>query len=132
MEMDITRLAIANLSKDDERYQEKLATLQDAGFWYDPVNDCWVKPEPLVDEEVHLQYFGSEGVYLDRDETCSFRKMLFFLIENGFEYDESSDRWFRPKRPKLLALNQSIFQPRRGFRSPGGGWESPAFFRRFS
>ena len=44
-----------------------------------------------------LQYFGSEGVYLDRDDTGSFRKMLFFLIENGFEYDDTCDRWFRPK-----------------------------------
>ena len=97
MEMEITELAMAILSKDDDRYQEKLASLQDAGFWYDPVFDCWAKPEPLVDEEVHLQYFGSEGVYLDRYDTGSFRKMLFFLIENGFEYDDTCDRWFRPK-----------------------------------
>ena len=98
MEMEITRYAIAQLSKDDDRYQEKLAALQDAGFWYDPVNDCWVKPEPLLEgEEVRLQYFATQGVYLDRDETCSFRKMLFFLIENGFDYDATSDRWFRPK-----------------------------------
>ena len=47
LDMELTELAIANLSKDDDRYQEKLATLQDAGFWYDPVYDCWVKPEPL-------------------------------------------------------------------------------------
>ena len=97
LDMELTELAIANLSKDDDRYQEKLATLQDAGFWYDPVYDCWVKPEPLVDEEVHLQYFGSEGVYLDRDDTCCFRKMLFYLIENSFEYDDTCDRWFRSK-----------------------------------
>ena len=98
MEIETTRLAIVHLSKDDDRYQEKLATLQDAGFWYDPVNDRWVKPDPLLEgEEVRLQYFATQGVYLDRDETCSFRKMLFFLIESGFEYDEPSDRWFRPK-----------------------------------
>ena len=98
MEIETIRLAIAHLSKDDDRYQEKLATLQDAGFWYDPVNDCWVKPEPLLEgEEVRLQYFATQGVYLDRDETCSFRKMLFFLMENDFQYDEPSDRWFRPK-----------------------------------
>ena len=96
--MEITRYAIAHLSKDDDRYQEKLATLQDAGFWYDPVNDCWVKPEPLLEgEEVRLQYFATQGVYLDRDDTGSFRKMLFFLMENGFEYDDTCDRWFRPK-----------------------------------
>ena len=46
---------------------------------------------------VHLQYFGAEGVYLDRYDTGSFRKMLFFMIENGFEYDDTCDRWFRPK-----------------------------------
>ena len=65
---------------------------------FDPVEQEWVKPEPLLEgEEVTLQYFGSEGVYLDRDETFSFTKMLFFLMQNGFEYDEPSDRWFRPK-----------------------------------
>ena len=63
LDMELTELAIANLSKDDDRYQEKLATLQDAGFWYDPVYDCWVKPEPLLEgERVRLQYFGSEGI----------------------------------------------------------------------
>ena len=97
MEMELTRYAIAHLSKDDERYQEKLAALQDAGFWFDPVKDEWIKPEPLLEgEEVRLQYFSSEGVYLDRSNICR-RKMLFFLLENGFKYDESSDRWFRPK-----------------------------------
>ena len=49
------------------------------------------------EKRFRLQYFGSEGVYLDRYDTGSFRKMLFFLIENGFEYDATSDRWFRPK-----------------------------------
>ena len=95
--MELTELAIVRLSEDDDGYQEKLASVQEAGFWYDPVFDCWTKPEPLVDEVVHLQYLGAEGVYLDRYDTGSFRKMLFFLIENGFEYDDTSDRWFRPK-----------------------------------
>ena len=98
MEMEITELAMAILSKDDDRYQEKLASVQEAGFWFDPVFDCWTKPEPLLEgERVQLQYFGSQGVFLDRYDTGSFRKMLFFLIENGFEYDATSDRWFRPK-----------------------------------
>ena len=94
--MEITRYVSIHLTKDVDQYQEKLAALKEAGYWYDPVQERWIKPEPLEDEEVHLQYFGSEGVYLDRAQ-YSFRKMLFFLIENGFEYDESSDRWFRPK-----------------------------------
>ena len=95
--MDLTHIAEIQLSKDDDRYQEKLAAFQEAGFWYDPVEDFWINPEPLLEgEEVRLQYFRSEGVYLDRSQ-ISFRKMLFFLLENGFEYDESSDRWFRPK-----------------------------------
>ena len=97
MEMEITLYAFANLSKDDEHYQENLAALQDAGFWFDPVKDEWVKPEPLLEgEEVRLQYFSAEGVRLDRSDIRR-RKMLFFLLENGFEYDEPSDRWFRPK-----------------------------------
>ena len=95
--MDLTHIAYVQLSKDDDRYQEKLAAFQEAGFWYDPVEDIWINPEPLLEgEEVHLQYFGSEGVYLDRLQ-YGFRKMLFFLLKNGFEYDEPSDRWFRPK-----------------------------------
>ena len=95
--MDITRYDSVQLSKDDDRYQEKLEALNEAGFWYDPVEDEWIKPEPLLEEdEVRLQFFGSEGVYLDR-ATISFRKMLFFLLKNGFKYDEPSDRWFRPK-----------------------------------
>ena len=94
--MDITRYDSVQLSKDDDRYQEKLKALNEVGFWYDPVEDRWIKPEPLEDEEVRLQYFGAEGVYLDRLR-YGFRKMLFFLLENGFEYDEPSDRWFRPK-----------------------------------
>ena len=94
--MDITRYDSVELSKDDEQYQKKLTALKEAGFWFDPVEKEWVKPEPLVDEEVHLQYFGSEGVYLDRLQ-YGFRKMLFFLLENGFEYDDTCDRWFRPK-----------------------------------
>ena len=97
LDMELTELAIVRLSEDDDGYQEKLAAVQEAGFWYDPVFDCWTKPEPLVDEVVQLQYFGSEGVYLDRYDTGSFRKMLFYLIENGFEYDDTSDRWFRPQ-----------------------------------
>ena len=64
--MDITRYDSVELSKDDEQYQKKLTALKEAGFWFDTVEKEWVKPEPLVDEEVHLQYFGSEGVYLDR------------------------------------------------------------------
>ena len=93
--MDITRYDSVQLSKDDDRYQEKLAALNEAGFWHDPVQDRWIKPEPLLEEdEVRLQFFGSEGVYLARD-TISFRKMLFFLLKNGFKYDEQSDRWFR-------------------------------------
>ena len=95
--LELTALPIVRLSEDDEGYQEKLAAVKEAGFWYDPVFDCWTKPEPLVDEVVHLQYFRAEGVYLDRYDTGSFRKMLFYLIENGFEYDDTSDRWFRPK-----------------------------------
>ena len=97
LDMELTELAIVRLSEDDDGYQEKLASVQEAGFWYDPVFDCWTKPEPLVDEVVHLQYFRAEGVYLDRYDTGSFRKMLFYLIENGFEYDDTSDRWFRPQ-----------------------------------
>ena len=95
--MDITRYDSVQLSKDDDRYQEKLEALNEAGFWYDPVEDEWIKPEPLLEEdEVRLQYFGSEGVCLDRD-TIYFNKMLFFLLKNGFEYDEQRDRWFRLK-----------------------------------
>ena len=98
LDMELTELAVVDLSKDDDCYHEKMATVKEAGFWYDSVYDCWVKPEPLLEgERVRLQYFGSEGVYLDRDDTGSFRKMLFFLIENGFEYDDTCDRWFRPK-----------------------------------
>ena len=93
--MDITRYTSVQLSKDDDRYQEKTTALNEAGYWHDPVRDEWIKPEPLLEEdEVRLQFFGSEGVYLDRD-TISFRKMLFFLLKNGFKYDEPSDRWFR-------------------------------------
>ena len=78
--------------------KKKLTALKEAGFWFDPVEQKWVKPEPLLEgEEVRLQYFGSERVYLDRDEIFTFRKMLFFLMNNGFEYDESRDRWFQPK-----------------------------------
>ena len=95
--MDITRYDSVHLSKDDDRYQEKLTALNEAEFWYDPVQDRWIKPEPLLEEdEVRLQFFGSEGVYLDRD-TINFNKMLFFLLKNGFEYDEQRDRWFRLK-----------------------------------
>ena len=98
MKMDITRYSSVRLSQDDEQYQKKLTALKEAGFWFDPVEQKWVKPEPLLEgEEVRLQYFGSEGVYLDRDEIFTFRKMLFFLMNNGFEYDESRDRWFQPK-----------------------------------
>ena len=93
--MDITRYDSVQLSKDDDRYPEKLAALNEAGFWHDPVQDRWIKPEPLLEEdEVRLQFFGSEGVYLARD-TINFRKMLGFLMEAGFKYDEQSDRWFR-------------------------------------
>ena len=95
--MDITHYDSVQLSKDDDRYQEKLTALNEAGFWYDPVEDEWIRPEPLLEEEeVRLQFFGSEGVYLDRD-TISFRKMLGFLMEAGFKYDDTSDRWLRPK-----------------------------------
>ena len=98
MKLDITRFSSVRLSQDDEQYQKNLTALKEAGFWFDPIEQEWVKPEPLLEgEEVRLQYFGSEGVHLERDETFSFRKMLFFLIENGFEYDERRDRWFRPK-----------------------------------
>ena len=98
LDMELTELAIVRLSEDDDGYQEKLASVQEAGFWFDPVCDCWTKPEPLLEEEeVHCSIFGSEGVSLDRYDTGSFRKMLFFLIENGFKYDDTSDRWFRPK-----------------------------------
>ena len=98
MKLDITRFSSVRLSQDDEQYQKNLTALKEAGFWFDPVEQEWVKPEALLEgEEVRLQYFGSEGVYLERDETFTFRKMLFFLMNNGFEYDERSDRWFRPK-----------------------------------
>ena len=98
MKLDITRFSSVRLSQDDEQYQKNLTALKEAGFWFDPVEQEWVKPEPLLEgEEARLQYFGSEGVYLERDETFTFRKMLFFLMNNGFEYDERSDRWFRPK-----------------------------------
>ena len=96
--MDITQYDSVQLSKVDDRYQEKLEALNEAGFWYDPVEDEWIKPEPLLEEdEVRLQFFAAEGVYLDRCEIFSFRKKLFFLRENGFQYDAASDRWFRPK-----------------------------------
>ena len=94
--MHITHYDSVSLSKDDGQYNQKVEALNEAGFWYDPVEDEWVKPEPLEDEEVRLQYFGSEGVYLDRNQ-YGFRKMLFFLLENGFKYDEQSNRWFRAK-----------------------------------
>ncbi len=45
--MDITRYTSVQLSKDDDRYQEKTTALNEAGFWYDPVEDRWIKPEPL-------------------------------------------------------------------------------------
>ena len=95
--MHITHYDSVRLSKEDSQYQEKITALNEAGFWHDPVEDEWVKPEPLLEEdEVRLQYSGSVGVILNR-ETYNYRKMLFFLLENGFEYDEQSDRWFRPK-----------------------------------
>ena len=93
--MDITRYDSLHLSKDDDQYQEKLTTLNEAGYWYDPVQDRWIKPWPLLEgEEVRLQFFGSEGVYLDRN-TIDFHKMVYFLLKSGFQYDEPSDRWFR-------------------------------------
>ena len=98
MKLDITRYSSVRLSQDDEQYQKKLTALKEAGFWFDPIEQEWVKPEPLLEgEEVRLQYFRSEGVYLERDEIFTFRKMLFFLMNNGFEYDAQSDRWFQPK-----------------------------------
>ena len=49
--------------------------MNEAGFWHDPVEDYWIKPKPLLEEdEVRLQFFGLEGVYLARD-TYNFRKM---------------------------------------------------------
>ena len=95
--LELTEHPIVRLSEDEDGYKEKLAAVKEAGYWFDPVCDCWTKPEPLVDEVVQLQYFGSEGVALDRYDTATFRKMLFFLLENGFEYEDESDRWFRPK-----------------------------------
>ena len=96
--MDITRYSSVHLSQDDEQYQKKLTALNEAGYWFDPVEEEWVKPEPLLEgEEVRLQFFAAEGVYLDRCEIFSFRKKLFLLMENGFQYDAASDRWFRPK-----------------------------------
>ena len=90
--MHITHYDSVVLSTADDRYHEKVAVLNEAGFWYDPVEDKWHKPKPLLEEdEVRLQLFGSEGVYLAR-YTIDFHKMLFFLLENGFEYDEASDR----------------------------------------
>ena len=97
MKLDITCINSVRLSQDDEQYQKKLTALKEAGFWFDPVEQEWVKPEPLVDEEVHLQYCEFVGIYLDRDERLTFRKMLFYLQNNGFEYDDSRDRWYRPK-----------------------------------
>ena len=61
--MDITRYDSVQLSKDDDRYQEKLDVLNEAGFWFDPVEDRWIKPEPLEDEDVRLQFFGAERVH---------------------------------------------------------------------
>ena len=49
LDMELTELAIVSLSEDDDGYQEKLASVQEAGFWFDPVFDCWTKPEPLLE-----------------------------------------------------------------------------------
>ena len=133
MKLDITRFSSVRLSQDDEQYQKNLTALKEAGFWFDPVEQEWVKPEPLLEgEEVRLQYFGSEGVHLERDEIFTFRKMLFFLMNNGFEYDATKRPLVSAERPKLLALTQSIFHPAGDFDPQVGVGVSGFFFRRLS
>ena len=126
MEMEITRYAFAHLSKDDEHYQEKLAALQDAGFWFDPVKDEWIKPEPLLEgEEVRLQYFSSEGVYLDRSNICR-RKCCSSYWRTAS--NTTSPATAGSGRKTGTAAAEPVFSSTPpGISIPGWGRESPAF-----
>ena len=131
MEMEITRYAFAHLSKDDEHYQEKLAALQDAGFWFDPVKDEWIKPEPLLEgEEVRLQYcsagkgFASTVAIFAGAKCCSsYWRMASNMTSqaiagSGRKTGTDAEPVFSSTPP--------------GISIPGWGRESPVFFRRFS